>query len=124
MATLPPAAEYEGTPGTPQSVADLARAAEALPPDDRLRLMAGLWATTPPGHHAPPRPIAPAELRRHLDEYDAGRILHFPWAPVRILIADQKPPSTAWKVFSAPRRFDLSTIFVVTLAYSLLFGGM
>jgi hypothetical protein len=27
-------------------------------------------------------------------------------------------------IYSVPRRFDLSTIFVVTLAYSLLFGAM
>jgi hypothetical protein len=32
-----------------------------------------------------------------------------------------RPPA---KVYSAPRRFDLATIFVVTLAYSLLLGAM
>jgi hypothetical protein len=31
----------------------------------------------------------------------------------------QAPPE---KIYSAPRRFDLATIFVVTFAYSLLFG--
>ncbi len=33
------------------------------------------------------------------------------------------PPETA-KIYSAPRRFDLATIFVVTFAYSLLFAVM
>jgi hypothetical protein len=32
-------------------------------------------------------------------------------------IAEQKP-----KVFSAPRRFDLATIFAVSIAYAMLFG--
>jgi hypothetical protein len=35
-----------------------------------------------------------------------------------------KQPENLARIYSVPRRFDLSTIFVVTLAYSLLFGLM
>jgi putative addiction module component (TIGR02574 family) len=124
METLPQSTENEHTSSELDSAADLARAAEKLTTDDRLRLMAELWASIPPWHQASATPSELAELRRNLDDYDAGRLDHFPWAIVRILMADNKPPSAAWKVYSVPRRFDLSTIFVVTLAYSLLFGAM
>jgi hypothetical protein len=33
-------------------------------------------------------------------------------------------PTTRPTVYSAPRRFDLATIFVVTSAYAMLFGGL
>jgi hypothetical protein len=102
---------------------DVLRQAEQLEPDDRLRVMTGIWASLPSWHSASPKPNELAELRKHLEDYDAGQVNHFPWAPVRILMADSKP-SPAWRVYSAPRRFDLTTIFIVTLAYSLLFGAM
>lgn len=90
-------------PPRPHSnVDDLIEAAEQLDPDDQLRLIATLWAS----------------LRRSqgaaLDESNApaslDRLAGVPDAPK--------------KVYSAPRRFDLATIFVVTFAYSLLFGAM
>ena len=102
---------------------ELASRAENLDPDDRLRLISGLWATLPPWHHAALRGGELAQLRQLLDDYDAGHTRHFPWAAVRALIAESAPGHPR-KVYSVPRRFDLSTIFVVTLAYSLLLGLM
>jgi hypothetical protein len=46
-----------------------------------------------------------------------------PWPIVeRLLIGS--PRSHESKVYAAPRRFDLATIFIVTVAYSLLFSAM
>ena len=102
---------------------ELAKLAEKLSPDHRLRLISGIWDSLPPWHHAAPKPGERAQLRHLLDEYDAGRTSHFPWAAVRTLIVDSGSGSVR-RVYSVPRRFDLSTIFVVTLAYSLLLGAM
>jgi hypothetical protein len=101
----------------------LLMSAEKLAPEQRLRLISGLWASLPSWHCASPRPGELAQLRQLLDEYDSGGSPHFPWAAVQTLIVDSGPVK-APKVYSVPRRFDLSTIFVVTLAYSLLLGTM
>jgi hypothetical protein len=46
-----------------------------------------------------------------------------PWPIVeRLLIGS--PRSGETKIYAAPRRFDLATIFIVTVAYSLLFSAM
>jgi hypothetical protein len=37
---------------------------------------------------------------------------------------DDKRDAPRHKLYSVPRRFDLSTIFVVTAAYSILLGGL
>ena len=34
------------------------------------------------------------------------------------------PPRAAPRLYSVPRRYDLATLFTVTLAYALLFGAM
>src|SRR3954451_2003365 len=97
--------------------------ASSLSPEDRLRLISGVWASLPPWHSAAPTSTQLSDLQREFEEYDAGRTDKFGWDIVLRLIAagcPNEPP----KIYSAPRRFDLSTIFVVTLAYSLLFGAM
>src|SRR3954453_4686314 len=97
--------------------------ASSLSPEDRLRLISGVWASLPPWHSAAPTSTQLSELQREIEEYDAGRTDKFGWDIVLRLIAAGCPKEPA-KIYSAPRRFDLSTIFVVTLAYSLLFGAM
>jgi len=37
---------------------------------------------------------------------------------------DKLPPKPESKVCSVPRRYDLATMFAVTVAYSMLFGVM
>jgi hypothetical protein len=117
---------------------DAFRAAESLDPDDRMRLIARLWATLPKDYFdksvsREPGPSAP------VSQWPAS------WDPVRVEVKPRlsdmqslaglatdfarnlfRPPATPLKekIYSAPRRFDLATIFVVTVAYSLLFGVM
>jgi hypothetical protein len=102
---------------------EVMKAAESLDANERLRLMAGIWASLPPSHIAAPTPEELADLKAQLDEYDDGHARHFPWAVVKQLMAGsaRQPPA---KIYSAPRRFDLATIFVVTLAFALLLGFM
>jgi hypothetical protein len=62
-------------------------------------------------------------LQSYLDDFAERRIERFPWEVVQELMAGESQ-ATPTKIYSVPRRFDLATIFVVTLAYSLLFGMM
>ena len=113
--SLRPAAEL--TPG------ELLAHAKCLDPEDRLRLIAAVWGSLPEWHPAAPIPGKRTELRSYLNDYDERRIEKFPWEVVQRLMAGEGQ-ATAWRIYSVPRRFDLATIFVVTLAYSLLFGTM
>ena len=97
--------------------------AESLDSDVRLRLIVGIWSSLPASHSAAPSAKVLAELRPLLESYDAGHIDKFPWATVKQMMSEGIKASPS-KVYSAPRRFDLATIFVVTIAYSLLFGAM
>jgi putative addiction module component (TIGR02574 family) len=102
-------------------------AAEALTPDDRLRLIARLWASLPQEHWAAPTPFELHDLERRLRDYDDGRLADVPWEIVRAIVTNRPAPhrpARVSKLYSAPRRFDLATIFAVTAAYSILLGGM
>jgi hypothetical protein len=103
--------------------ADVLARANSLEPENRLRLIAAIWASLPSWHPASPIECERLQLLEHLDDFDAGRIDKFPWKALQRMIAGepQRPPT---KVYSAPRRFDLATILIVTFAYSLLFGAM
>ena len=105
------------------NVADLVAIAETLAPNDCLRLIAAIWGSLPPSHPSAASSKQLAELQRCLADYDAARTTEFPWATITQLMAGG-PPEKLKTIYSVPRRFDLSTIFVVTLAYSLLFGAM
>ncbi len=84
--------------------------AESLRPADRLRLIQRLQESVP-GENAAPDDSATAPIPPELLEQYLKESLH-------------ARHSTYSKVYSAPRRFDLATIFVVTAAYSLLLGAM
>lgn len=108
-------------------VDEVLRAAESLEPNDRLRLIARLWAALPPEHWAAPSARELAEVERRLNDYDTGRTADVPWEIVRRILSNRPartPTFVGTKIYSAPRRFDLATIFAVTAAYSLLLGGM
>jgi hypothetical protein len=77
----------------------------------------------PVWHPAAPSPDKRSELQSFLDDYAEGRTEKFPWEVVQRMMAGESQAKPA-KIYSVPRRFDLATIFVVTLAYSLLFGAM
>jgi putative addiction module component (TIGR02574 family) len=102
---------------------DAFQEAESLGPDDRLRLIARLWESLPEEHWAAPSAMKLAELRRRLNDLDGERFVDVPWKIVRQMAGNQ-PAARRARLYSAPRRFDLATIFVVTLAYSLLFAFM
>jgi hypothetical protein len=109
-------------PGTLMSdLEELLREAESLDPDDRMRLIAQLWASLPEDYWASPD----SRERAHVDAMLAGGDMQG-LADLPRLIAQKlfSPPSTRSqeKIYSAPRRFDLATILIVTFAYSLLFG--
>jgi hypothetical protein len=102
------------------------QAAEALESNDRLRLIARLWASLPADHWAAPTPYELHEFERQLRAHAEGQLLDAPWEFVRNIVKNRsrpRPPS-ALKLYSAPRRFDLFTIMIVTAAYAVLLSGM
>jgi hypothetical protein len=121
--TLPCAKGDSPEVATPKSVADLIAIAEILSPNDRLRLIAAVWGSLPPSHPSAPSAKQLSELQGCLANCDEDCTKEFPWATVAQLMSGEQPENIT-RIYSVPRRFDLSTIFVVTLAYSLLFGLM
>ncbi|HEX5470683.1 MAG TPA: hypothetical protein VFW73_02300 [Lacipirellulaceae bacterium] len=119
-------------PSEPDQVASVSSSALAkavdfsklLEPDDQLRLISTLWLSLPPKTRA-------VVLRFELDHLNQPREEALPparlpqvnpvWPAIHKFLFD---PSNTSELFSAPRRFDLATIFVVTAAFSLLFGAM
>ena len=119
-------------PPLPQQSTSLAEAlalAERLEPNDRTRLIASLWQTLPAknrtafitfgleNNHAPAEEPAAAPTLTS-DDYIVTR------PPSPGLWEALFDPAKTSDIYSAPRRFDLATIFVVTAAYSILLGGM
>ncbi len=106
------------------TVDELHRMALPLEPHERLRLVARLWKTLPADHRAA---LLTLQLEDARDPHDAtehfavGRPIEPFWPKVRERLFDR---SHASGLYSAPRRFDLATIFVVMAAYSLLLGGL
>jgi hypothetical protein len=106
------------------TVDELHRMALPLDPDERLRLVARLWKSLPADHRAALLTLQMEDARDPLDATE-----HFAvsppiepfWPKVRERLFDR---SHASGLYSAPRRFDLATIFVVTAAYSLLLGSL
>lgn len=102
---------------------EVARAAKSLDATDRLRLIARLWASLPRDHWAAPTPKELADVQQRLANVDPNLLGDVPWIVVSRLSAAQ-PAQPATRIYSAPRRFDLSSIFAVTTAYAILFGCM
>jgi hypothetical protein len=104
------------------SIDEVDRIAQTLDPDDRLRLIARLWGSLPPGHWAAPNSNEWVDVWRRLSVKDAKEIDNVPWEILRRVIENRERAPT--KLYSVPRRFDMATIFVVTFAFSLLFAAM
>jgi hypothetical protein len=97
--------------------------AEKLEPRERLRLIARLWESLPAEHWPVVDDSELTDARRQLIESDVRWMEPVPWPVVERMLVERprlRPP----KIYSAPRRFDLATIFVVTVAYSILLTGM
>src|SRR3954470_19246843 len=99
-------------------------AAQLLEPSDRVRLVTRLWESLPAKHRAEIVWFGIENLQSHVEE-NTGPTVQNPPEPVGFylhrLLFD---PSNTSQLYSAPRRFDLATIFVVTAAYSILFGAI
>jgi putative addiction module component (TIGR02574 family) len=116
-------------PAEPVSFVDALRVAASLAPDDRLRLIVRLWASLPEDHWAAPTLNELVEVERRLRDYEGGRQAQPPWELVQHILAKRpicafyltSPPQ---KIYSAPRRFDLFTVMIVTAAYAVLLSGM
>jgi hypothetical protein len=109
----------------PATLERVYRLAASLDCDDRLRLAALIWRSLPASDRASlvsmqfecaQKPIIVSEF---IDEPVPLPELH--WPKLAQFLFD---PTATSELYSAPRRFDLATIFVVTAAYSLLFGFM
>jgi hypothetical protein len=118
-------AEDANAPASDQrTLAESVEIAESLNPDDQVRLVTRLWGSLPGKHRAAIIRFGLENL--HPGEEDKARsALERPsvaaWSDIsKFLFA----PTIASELYSAPRRFDLATIFVATAAYSLLFGAM
>lgn len=97
---------------------DAFHAAEPLDPDDRVRLIARLWASLPEDYWAVPSEHDRAGVHAMLANNDTQELADLPQRIAQQLVSGSANQS-AQKIYSAPRRFDLSTILAVTAAYSV-----
>jgi hypothetical protein len=97
--------------------------AKKLDPGDQMRLIARLLASLPSDHRA-----AAVEFGLQLQTSIDNRSTHAHLSIGNLVSAKLWErlfdPAGTSGLYSAPRRFDLATIFVVTAAYSILFGAM
>jgi hypothetical protein len=94
----------------------------ALEPAERQRLIERLRESLPREELAPGDRQA-AQVSSGLPSYEACWRENVP-PEVMARIAASPQSDEPMKIYSAPRRFDLATIFVVTSAYAALFAGM
>ncbi len=95
-----------------------------LSADDRLRLVVQLWKSLPAEHRSALATLQMEDAARGENHPLPGSkaALKKPRGPT--LIDKLFDPSHTSDLYTAPRRFDLATIFVVTAAYSLVLGGL
>lgn len=106
------------------TVEEVFRLAQELDSEERLRLVGRLWAALPKNQRA-----TLIALQSESASYPQARFIPPPNRESNYVRRPGfwDPPSEedgANKLYSAPRRFDLATIFVVTAAFSLLLGGL
>lgn len=107
-----------------ESLDDLRQKVLELSADDRLRLVVQLWKSLPAEHRS-----ALATLQMEDTARPENQLLPAPKAAEKkprgpTLIDNLFDPSHTSDLYTAPRRFDLATIFVVTAACSLVLGGL
>jgi hypothetical protein len=112
------------TPGHSPDLAEVTALAETLDPQDQMRLVARLFESLPPEHRE-----ATLEFGLQCIQASSDKRVTRVDLPVVDSISSKLwerlfDPAHTSGLYSAPRRFDLATIFVVTAAYSILFGAM
>src|SRR4051812_14051401 len=124
------AANDMGAPGSATgTLAEVVGLAESLPSDDQLRLITRLWGSLPCRHRAAVirfglENLKPENLNSAIDDKVAPSVTQpadARWSDISGFLFG---PTNSSELYSAPRRFDLATIFVATGAYSVLFGFM
>lgn len=92
--------------------------------DDRLRLVVQLWKSLPVEHRSALLTLQMEDAARRANQPlpQSKAVLRKPSGPT--LMDKLFDPSHTSDLYTAPRRFDLATIFVVTAAYSLVLGGL
>ena len=105
------------------AVDELHRLAMPLDPDEKLRLVARLWKSLPNEHRAALLSLQLEAQRTSGPSFGLARPQPIDplWPKIHKVLFD---PTNVSELYSAPRRFDLATIFVVTAAYSLLLGAL
>jgi hypothetical protein len=115
----------------PPSVEQVQSLADLLSDNDRLRLVTRLWKTLPRDHRA-------ALVTLQLEHVENSRRRNLADANVTTITSIDSPKDSTGsdlmdrifnrehtsELYSAPRRFDLASIFVVTAAYSILLGSL
>jgi hypothetical protein len=86
----------------------------------QLKLAARLWSSMPPMFQASLLRLQLEDIQNPPSLLPAGEA-EMSRRTLRQFLFDRTNTS---ELYSAPRRFDLATIFVVTAAYSLLLGGL
>jgi len=119
--------DKESQPEKP-NLDDIWDLAESLGPDERLRLVTRLWKTLPRDHRAAlvTLQLEHVQNNRSHNLSDANStVFESPPGPsVPDLVDRIFNPEHMSGLYSAPRRFDLASIFVVTAAYSLLLAAL
>jgi hypothetical protein len=111
----------ENPPGLNVPVLDTAfQVAQSLPPFDRMRLIAKLWSTLNPRQRAMLISIQFDGFGGPVDGLSRLKQDPVVQAIRRFFVDTTDTPN----LYSAPRRFDLATIFVVISAYSILFAAL
>src|SRR3954465_6143274 len=113
---LVPESEQEivAVPLMTRSLAEALELAEALQPDDRMRLIAELWQSLPPKNRAAIIAYGLENLHASDDQKPRVSPAASPdpiWPELRRVLFD---PANTSQLYSAPKRFDLATIFVIT----------
>jgi hypothetical protein len=92
-----------------------------------MRLIATLWESLPPKNRAAILAFGLENFQYATDvksPSDVERALSDPTPPPTIIWQALFDPTKTSELYSAPKRFDLATIFVMTAAYSLVLGFM
>jgi hypothetical protein len=101
---------------------DAFRAAQSLEPDEQLQLVVRLWKALPQDHRDALVTLQFGDAHSNREQPDIFPTVQRKktiWPKLSAVLFDTSHSSD---LYSAPRRFDLATIFVVTAAYSLLLG--
>jgi hypothetical protein len=103
------------------TVDEVHRLARSLTHLNRLKLAARLWSSLPPTYRSALLQLQLEDFQNPEATVPAGPSSETSGPNLRRFLFDRTNTS---ELYSAPRRFDLATIFVVTAAYSLLLGGL